>query len=157
MPKLGQPKQLPLKLRAKTKRQVRSQFGALCYREVDGKVQVLLVTSRHRKRWILPKGWPEDGQTPAETAATEAWEEAGAKGKVFNRCIGAYGYVKQSGPLKGVPCVVMIYPLRVKSTKKDYPEREFRKRKWVSRKEAAARVDGKDLKALIKTFDPGIL
>ncbi|MFC6583776.1 NUDIX hydrolase [Sulfitobacter aestuariivivens] len=54
---------------------MRTQFAALCYRVKKGKVQVLLVTSRGTKRWIVPKGWPMDGKTPAQSAALEAWEE----------------------------------------------------------------------------------
>ncbi|MBT8416205.1 MAG: NUDIX domain-containing protein, partial [Silicimonas sp.] len=70
-------KQRPLRLADGGKRDVRTQFGALCWRVVNDKVQVLLITSRRRKRWILPKGWPMDEATPVEAAQTEAWEEAG--------------------------------------------------------------------------------
>ena len=59
-------KMRPIRLAPAQKRDVRSQFGALCYRVVDGQVQVLLITSRGTGRWILPKGWPVDGATPAE-------------------------------------------------------------------------------------------
>ena len=68
-------KQLPISLRGAAKSDVRTQFAALCYRIKRGKVQVLLVTSRRTKRWIVPKGWPMEGRTPADSAAQEAWEE----------------------------------------------------------------------------------
>ena len=58
-------KQLPLKLRAASKNDVRSQFAALCYRIKAGNPEILLITSRGTGRWIVPKGWPEDGMTPA--------------------------------------------------------------------------------------------
>jgi hypothetical protein len=65
-------KPLPLSIDPIQKRMARAQFGALCYRIEKEMVQILLVTSRGTKRWIVPKGWPEDGLTPAEAAAREA-------------------------------------------------------------------------------------
>ena len=62
------------------------QYGALPYRFTDsGGVEILLVTSRSRRRWILPKGLPVDGLEPSEAAAREAFEEAG----VFDAATGA--------------------------------------------------------------------
>ena len=54
------------------------QYAALPYRtsEASG-VEVLLVTSRTTRRWIIPKGWPKRGMPPYDTAAREAFEEAG--------------------------------------------------------------------------------
>jgi len=57
----------------------RPQAMALCFRTTKKKVQVLLVTSRGTGRWLLPKGWQVPGKSLAESAAQEAWEEAGAK------------------------------------------------------------------------------
>ena len=51
------------------------QIGALCLRDGQDGPEVMMVKSS-RGRWIIPKGWPEDGQTDAETAKAEAWEEA---------------------------------------------------------------------------------
>lgn len=66
----------------------RTQYGALCWRLKDGKPQVLLITSRRSGRWVLPKGWPMDGLSGPEAALTEAWEEAGVRGKVKPDCLG---------------------------------------------------------------------
>ena len=57
-------KQLPITVNSARKTDVRTQFAALCWRVMDGKVQILLITSRGSGRWIVPKGWPMDGQTP---------------------------------------------------------------------------------------------
>ena len=43
------------------------QIGALCLRDGQDGPEVMMVKSS-RGRWIIPKGWPEDGQTDAETA-----------------------------------------------------------------------------------------
>jgi len=147
-------KQLPLSLHGTKKSEVRTQFAALCYRIKKGKVQVLLITSRTTKRWIVPKGWPMDGKTPAQCAAVEAWEEAGVTGKRDERCLGVYSYAKSMGEPDDLLCLAMLYPLRVKALAKKYPERAQRRRQWMSRKQAAKRVAEPELARLILDFDP---
>ena len=146
--------QLPLLIDTKQKRNARSQFGALCYSISDGKIRVLLVTSRRTQRWILPKGWPENGMTPGESAANEAMEEAGVTGKLNERPLGVYYYEKTVGSGKNYPCIVTIYELKVKKTWANYKEKSERRRKWFSQKGAAKRVLEPDLALLIKSFNP---
>ncbi len=154
----AQPIQLPLSIPLGSKRESRSQFAALCFRiNKNGKIRIMLVTSRRTGRWILPKGWPEDGLTPAQCAAKEAFEEAGVTGKAFERCIGIYSYEKYVTQDDSIPCVAMIYPVKVKKTNKEYKEVDQRRRKWMTRKEAAQRVEEPELKKLIRTFDPKLL
>ena len=147
-------KQLPLTFGKSHKTNVRTQFAALCYRVKGDKVQVLLVTSRGSGRWIVPKGWPINGKTPFDSAAQEAWEEAGVVGRAEPRPLGLYSYIKTSGSEAGLPCVAMVYPVRVKSLSKDYPEKGERKRKWASRKKAAAMVGEPELARILRDFDP---
>ena len=147
-------KQLPISLHGAHKRDVRTQFAALCYRIKRGKVQVLLVTSRGTKRWIVPKGWPMEGKTPAESARQEAWEEAGVTGKPDGPCLGVYSYAKDAGTMDELPCVAMVYPVAVKSLAKKFPEQGQRRRRWVSRKQAARMVLEKELARIITDFDP---
>ena len=79
----------------KVKRAVRAQYGALPYRfTVDAALEILLVTTRQTKRWIVPKGWPIKGLKPAKSAAREAFEEAGVRGRVGARAIGHFTYDK---------------------------------------------------------------
>ena len=61
----------------------------------DGTLQVLLVTSRETRRWVIPKGWPMKGLKPYEAAAQEALEEAGLKGHVEEKPVGTYTYFKR--------------------------------------------------------------
>lgn len=150
-------KQLPISISASHKSDVRTQFAALCFRLQDGKPEILLITSRGSHRWIIPKGWPMDGKTPGESALQEAWEEAGVRGKVIDRCLGIYSYNKAVTPKKGFPCVAMVYPIKVKALKRKYPEVGQRQRKWFSPKKAAARVEEPELAQILKTFDPRLL
>lgn len=148
-------KQLPLSLGQGGKTDVRTQFAALCYRVKKKKVRVLLVTSRGSGRWILPKGWPMDGKTPAESAAQEAWEEAGVVGVPDWRPLGMYSYTKTlEDDGDDLPCVAMIYGVRVKTVVDKFPEAGQRRRKWVSRKKAAAMVDEPELARILRDFDP---
>ncbi len=151
---IRQPKQRPLRLKDQGKRAVRTQFGALCWRVRNDKVEVLLVTSRRRKRWIIPKGWPADKATPAEAARNEAWEEAGAQGKVSPLCLGIYSYNKMLDDEQFLPCVVAVFPMKVKKLDSEYPEHAERRRKWFSRKKAAKLVDDPELANMLLNFDP---
>lgn len=143
-----------LSLYGARKGEVRTQFAALCYRIRQGKLQVLVITSRGTKRWIMPKGWPISGKTPAQSAAQEAWEEAGVRGKPSEVCLGVYAYRKNNGQPADLACLALLYALKVQSVAKKFPEAAERRRRWVSRKKAAKLVDEPDLAQLILNFDP---
>lgn len=151
---VGKIKQRPLRLGEEDKRGVRTQFGALCWRKHRDEVQVLLITSRRSKRWILPKGWPVDGATPAEAAQTEAWEEAGVRGKVKSICLGIYSYSKERDDAPNLPCVVAVFPVKVEKLEKVWPESKERTRKWFALKKAAGLVREPELAAMLKKFEP---
>jgi 8-oxo-dGTP pyrophosphatase MutT (NUDIX family) len=135
------------------KTDLRTQFAALCYRIKNEKVQFCLVTSRRSGRWIVPKGWPMNGQTPMDAAATEAFEEAGVRGKIEPRPIGVFSYYKVHSKNE-LPCIAVVYPLKVKKVLRTWPEHKERNRKWLSRKKAAALVDDAELSQIIMRFQP---
>ena len=144
-------------MEATSKRDVRTQFAALCYRVHNDETQILLVTSRQSGRWIIPKGWPMEGETPAQSAATEAYEEAGVEGKTYNVCLGLYSYTKIMDGTDDLPCAVSVFPVKVKKVLKSYPEAKERRRKWFSVKKAASRVREPELRKILKHFDPALL
>ena len=128
------------------------QVGALCLRNGKSGTEVLLVKSS-RGRWIVPKGWPMDGHTDAETARIEAWEEAGVlEGKVSKAPIGGYVTEKRFDDGRVATCHVSVYRIDVKEMTKTYPEAALRKRKWVPGKRAIAKVDDSGLQALLGTL-----
>ena len=135
-------------------RDIRTQFGALCFRKKAGEIEVLLITSRETQRWVVPKGWPMPGMSPVETAETEAWEEAGVRGRMGQRSLGLYTYTKVLDRQVGLPCIVALFPLQVRDLAKTFPERRQRRRKWFPLKKAATKVDEPELAALIAAFDP---
>ena len=133
----------------KKKQATRVQYGALPYRiKNDASVEVLLVTSRQTKRWIIPKGWPIKGLTPAEAAAREAYEEAGVQGFVTGGPIGSYLYKKRLDDLD-VPCKVKVFALAVNRQSEEWPESKERMTCWFPAAQAAQLVGDKDLCGLI--------
>ena len=65
-------------------REPRAQFAALPWRRrADAGIEVLLITSRETRRWVIPKGWPIKGKSSAKSAAREAFEEADQKGESY--------------------------------------------------------------------------
>lgn len=88
--------------------------------------RVCLITSRNGKRWVIPKGWIEVGQTAGETALQEAWEEAGLVGALETEPIGSYLYEKE-----GQQYHVIVFIMKVTGVQQDWPERSFRQRSWV--------------------------
>lgn len=125
------------------------QSGVIPYKIVDDNTLVLLVTSRKKKKWILPKGIVEAPMTLQESATKEAWEEAGALGIVGRTSTGTLRFKKQ-----GIEATCTYYPLRVTKLTRHYPEMKFRKRKWVKLTEAHKYVKSKDLQKLLKSFKP---
>ncbi|MDD7910129.1 MULTISPECIES: NUDIX hydrolase [Pseudovibrio] len=126
------------------------QCAALPFRlGKKGRPEVMLITSRETRRWVIPKGWPMKGKTDAEAAKQEAYEEAGIKGNIGSKKIGKYHYVKLRGDKAPVLCEVSVYPLKVKDEMKRWPEKDERNRKWFSFSDAADLVDEDGLKKLL--------
>jgi len=96
------------------------QIGALPYLFRGGRLHLVIVTNSSQTRWILPKGQPEPDMPRQDVAVMEAMEEAG----VIGNCI----------PGLRMPChrkgekTLHIYPLKVTTVLKKWPEMEWRKR-----------------------------
>ena len=126
-----------------------TQYGAICWRMHRGKVEVLLITSRDTGRWVIPKGWPMTGRSPAEAAAREAWEEAGVEGKVSDMGLGRFSYAKVYSAKRAISCQVEVFGLRVAKLVDDFPERKQRRRKWFAAEKAARKVNEPQLRDLL--------
>ena len=120
-----------------------TQSAVIPYRLRAGVMEVLLVTSRKRKRWVVPKGIVEPSLSAAESAAKEALEEAGIRGRVLAAPAGRYEYRKWGGT-----CVVEVFTMQVEEVLEHWPE-EYRDREWLRPEEAASRVQEPALEALL--------
>ncbi|MCJ2046688.1 NUDIX hydrolase [Methylobacterium sp. J-078] len=135
------------------KRTPRPQIAALPFRlDADGRPEILLVTSRETKRWIIPKGWPMRGRKDHRAAEQEAFEEAGLKGRIGKKAIGRYRYDKRLADGSALACAVTVYPLRVIEERKRWPEHKQRRRCWYPAEDAAALVQECDLQELLLAF-----
>lgn len=123
------------------------QSAALPYRFCGDDLEVLLVTSRKGKHWIVPKGIVEPGMAPPESAAKEAEEEAGVIGEVSSESLGSYQYHKWGGT-----CHVEVYPLLVRVELDEWEESATRRRHWLPLSAALLEVDDAGLRAVIACF-----
>jgi 8-oxo-dGTP pyrophosphatase MutT (NUDIX family) len=138
----------------RTRPVVRVQYGALPYRFTPmAALEILVVTTRQSRRWIVPKGWPIKRLTPSKSAAREAFEEAGVRGKIGARAIGVFRYKKTAGENGADPeYEVKIFPLLVRRQSATWPEYGQRVVQWVDPEKAIALIREPDLKAIVEKF-----
>jgi len=128
------------------------QCAALPWRRQDGVLEFLLITTRSTRRWIIPKGWPEAGLSPAEAAAREALEEAGVIGEIAARPIGAFQYIKVRRNGERLALQVRVYPLEVMRQRRVFAEKHLRETRWCTLDEALTHVSEPGLKRLLVKF-----
>jgi len=127
-----------------------TQHGALPYRRTpDGELEVMLVTSRETRRWVIPKGWPMKKLKPFATAAREAYEEAGLGGAISRKALGSFTYKKRLKSRSYVDCKVDVYAMEVDKEAKRWPERHERERRWFEPELAARYVKEPELADII--------
>jgi 8-oxo-dGTP pyrophosphatase MutT (NUDIX family) len=141
------------RLRPEPDREPKTQYAALPWRRTEGGVEVLLITSRETRRWVIPKGWPIKKLKPGESAAQEALEEAGVVGPTTRKAIGLFHYDKRLRSGRTQHVRVFVYGLEVTELKDEWPEKDQRERRWTSPAEAADLVDEKELKKLLTAFN----
>ena len=107
--------------------------------------RICLVTSRSRKGWIVPKGRIEPGQTAADTALQEAWEEAGLAGFLHEDPLGHYEYEKNGNLYH-----VTVFVMEVTQVHDEWPEIDERQRAWASAENVHLRVYQPALRQLLR-------
>jgi len=110
------------------------------------KGRVCLITTSSGKRWIVPKGHREVGESARKTAKHEAWEEAGIAGRVYCKPLGEFVYKKAGTKRK-----VTVFAMDVKTVADRWPERRKRKRRWLGNRKARRRIKYPKLRKLIAT------
>ena len=127
------------------------QYGVIPVRQsADGGLEVLLITSRDTGRWVVPRGNPIAGRTPAESAGQEAFEEAGIVGRIESDAIGLYSYEKRRRLRGPMPASVHLFRMMVEEEREEWPEKGQRQRRWFAPDEAAAAVQEAELARLIR-------
>lgn len=126
------------------------QAGAIPYRlAASGGVEVLLITNSSG-RWIVPKGGIDPGNSPADQAVLEAFEEAGVVEAEIGGEIGFYDY-ERGGRVHRV----RLFALLVRELARDWDESHRREREWVPLEEAISRVAFEGLKRALMGVSAG--
>lgn len=131
------------------------QSAVIPYRWVgtgrDGRLEVLMITTLKKKRWIIPKGIQEPGMSPAASAAQEAMEEAGIEGQTSKEPLGSYQYQKWGGT-----CHVLVYCLKVEVVHETWAE-DHRQRQWFDLEAAIERTREEALRSLLRSLPDFLL
>ncbi|MFC2102956.1 NUDIX hydrolase [Bacteroidota bacterium] len=129
-----------------------TQSAIIPYRIKDDDLEILLITSIRKKKWIIPKGFIEFNLTAFESAKKEAFEEAGVIGTNETIELGSFTLKKYGGLTK-----IVVYSMEVEKIKDDYPEKNLRKRKWFSAAEASDEVSLSEVGKMIKLLEGEVL
>ena len=126
------------------------QSAALPYFIQPEGVKVVLITSRKRRRWIIPKGEVEPNLTAWDSAAKEAWEEAGIEGVIATKPLGTYQHQKGDSM---TTCTVQVFPLVVTKLHQQWLENQERQRQIVSVAKAHQLIEMKALRDIMGQFE----
>lgn len=124
-----------------------NQSGVIPYRKTKDGLEVLLITSLKKKKWVIPKGFIEFNLTPFEFAKKEAYEEAGILGTNETIELGYFGNQKSIGI-----CHVKVFAMEVTEMLEEYPEKIRRSRKWFNLMEASSVVEVKEISDMISNL-----
>lgn len=124
-----------------------TQSGVIPYRITKNGMEVMLITSLGKKKWIIPKGYVDYNLTPFESAKKEAYEEAGLLGSNETMELGVFKIKKPAGNF-----VMKVYSMEVQEVLDEYPEMNERKRKWFSPEEAIEKISIPEIIDMIKVL-----
>lgn len=131
------------------RRPARLQVAALCYRNGGRGPEVLLITSRGARRWIIPKGWPITRLSARKTAEREAFEEAGIVGEAAREPIGNFYSKKGLGKGLVVRTNILVFPLKVTDQTHSFPENGERDLAWLTPEDAMSRCSDAGLRNVL--------
>ena len=127
------------------------QFGAIPWRRGAEGIEFCLITSRRTGRWIFPKGGRMAWLSAPDSAAQEAFEEAGVEGDPGRHPVGSYHGVKRRDG-GDVPILVEMYPLEVRVELEDWPEKAQRQRRWAGLEETCGLLSDPELVPMVRAI-----
>lgn len=114
------------------------QVAAVCYRIRSEQIQFLLVRTRSGRRWTFPKGSAERGLSHAQAAALEAFEEAGAHGRIEEVAFTNYRRLGRNGNDSSTDGSINAHLCEV--VRLSAPKESSRDRTWFPVSEARHRL-----------------
>ena len=127
----------------------RKQFAALPFRIKGNELSVLLITTRQKRRWSVPKGSPIRDAKPYRTAEIEAYEEAGVVGRISLQPLGQYIHRKKKAG-RARAYAIQVFAMKVLAQKRGWPEKGQRETAWLPASKAIELVHRAELGDLIK-------
>jgi 8-oxo-dGTP pyrophosphatase MutT (NUDIX family) len=129
------------------------QCAAIPYRRAQsGDLEILLVTSRSKGNWILPKGKVKPGKTAALSAQEEVYEEAGALGVVDQALVARFDLSVTGKDDGAVREEMQVFSLEVESLALVWPEMFQRQRRWVSVPDALEAIRNARIRKALRDF-----
>jgi 8-oxo-dGTP pyrophosphatase MutT (NUDIX family) len=122
----------------------RDQAAVIPFRRKQEAIEICLMRNKGRKKWKIPKGFVDPGESPQQAALKEAWEEAGLHGRLVGDAIGSYKYEKWNLEL-----TVAVFLMEVRAMDDEWEESRFRERAWAPLDEAFARLKKHPVKPLL--------
>lgn len=101
------------------------QAAVIPMRRRGDSAEVCLIRRRGSRKWGIPKGFIDEGDTPEEAALNEASEEAGLVGRISGGPLGTYEYEKFDDQL-----IVVVYLMDVAEERAVWDEMDVRERRW---------------------------
>jgi 8-oxo-dGTP pyrophosphatase MutT (NUDIX family) len=123
---------------------VRLQAAVIPFRGSGKKLEICLIRRKGSKKWGIPKGFVERGDTTKDAALKEALEEAGLKGRLVGDAVGTYDYRKW-----GTKLDVTVYLMEVQEEEDEWDEADIRDRQWASFEDAAEKLEQHPVQPLI--------
>ena len=121
------------------------EIGALPYRMRNAQLEIVLITTRRRKRWIFPKGQSEKRLTSRKVAELEAFEEAGVVGRIEK------GNNREFTIRRGTQKVkITVFALKFDQILDQWPEANERQRVVIRCDDALKMIKGKSLRKCVK-------
>ncbi len=116
----------------------RQVVAAVCFRILSTGIEFLLVQTR-RGRWTFPKGGVEPGFTHAQSAAMEAYEEAGVHGRIEEISFTNYKLRRMDSTV-GRKAHDLVHAHLCEVLRQEQPLESFRDPTWFSSEKAKGRL-----------------
>jgi len=123
--------------------------GCVVYRNDDGRVRFLVISSSTGEHWVLPKGHIDPGEAPETTALRELAEETGVLGEIIRPLS------IQSFDMNGREVVIQYFLVRMTGSQEAAENRKLLWEELNNAREKLSFIEGKQ--ALKDTVDSKVL
>jgi 8-oxo-dGTP pyrophosphatase MutT (NUDIX family) len=133
-----------------TKMQVSA--GGVAFRQEGGRVEVVLISVGEDRRWQLPKGLVNRGETPEQAALREVREEAGIETELvdFLDKIEYWYFAKRGGSRVRFHKFVHFFLLRYLSGDVNDHDQEVNEARWLEIDQAIETLTFEDEQELVR-------